>query len=447
MRFMPEPMRAQAGPASPGRPRGPACSEGLARLQWRHNKYSETTPMPRSTLGAPAALPATLLALALSLGAAVSLGITRFAYGLLLPTMREDLGWSYALAGAMNTANALGYLLGALATPWLLRRQGPERVLLGGAVLASLFMACSGFFTEAAPLLVQRLLAGAASALVFIAGGLMAARLGALQPGRSGWLLGLYYGGTGWGLALGLVGAGGGQPAGQCGAVVAGAPAGSLAAAGHGGGHRAGLRSAPVVAGPGGLHRLWRGLHRLHDLCGGPAARAGGGARAHHPVLCLAGGGGAGLGALVGRPAGARARWWRAGLFEWLAGAGGAAAGAERLVAGLAAVGADVWRGVSVGGGVDHGPGAPQPAGLALGGGHQCLHHRVCGGADRGADRRGLDCRRGRRAGAGPGVLGAGAVGGGLAGLAAAPVDPAALAGVCWGLPDRRQCWKPEGPR
>lgn len=158
--------------------------------------------MSRSTLSAPAALPATGLALALSLGAAVSLGITRFAYGLLLPTMREDLGWSYALAGAMNTANALGYLLGALATPWLLRRLGPERVLLGGAVLASLFMACSGFFTEAAPLLAQRLLAGAASALVFIAGGLMAARLGALQPGRSGWLLGLYYGGTGWGIAL-----------------------------------------------------------------------------------------------------------------------------------------------------------------------------------------------------------------------------------------------------
>ena len=41
--------------------------------------------------------------LALSLGAAVSLGITRFAYALLLPVMRADLGWSYTLAGAMNT--------------------------------------------------------------------------------------------------------------------------------------------------------------------------------------------------------------------------------------------------------------------------------------------------------------------------------------------------------
>lgn len=142
------------------------------------------------------------LALALSLGAAVSLGITRFAYGLLLPPMRADLGWSYTLAGAMNTVNALGYLLGALATPRLMRRWGPQQLLLGGAVLASLFMGLSGFFTAAAPLLVQRLLAGVASAFVFIAGGLLAARLGSVQPQRMGLLLGLYYGGTGWGIVL-----------------------------------------------------------------------------------------------------------------------------------------------------------------------------------------------------------------------------------------------------
>ena len=138
--------------------------------------------------------------LALSLGAAVSLGVTRFAYALLLPVMRDDLGWSYTLAGGMNTINALGYLLGALATPWLLRRMAPGSVLLLGALLATLFMALSGFFVDAVPLLVQRLLAGIASALVFVAGGLMAARLGALDTGRSGLLLGIYYGGTGWGI-------------------------------------------------------------------------------------------------------------------------------------------------------------------------------------------------------------------------------------------------------
>jgi predicted MFS family arabinose efflux permease len=145
------------------------------------------------------------LALTLSLGAAVSLGITRFAYGLLLPAMRADLGWSYTLAGAMNTANALGYFLGALLTPWLLKRVGASTLLWGGAFLASIFMALSGFFTATEPLLVQRLLAGVASAFVFIAGGLLAARLGAQQPSHGGLLLGLYYGGTGVGIVLSAV--------------------------------------------------------------------------------------------------------------------------------------------------------------------------------------------------------------------------------------------------
>ncbi|OUM01498.1 YbfB/YjiJ family MFS transporter [Variovorax sp. JS1663] len=142
------------------------------------------------------------LALALSMGAAVSLGITRFSYGLLLPPMRADLGWSYALAGAMNTANAAGYLLGALMMPALMRRLDHSRLLVGGCVLASLFMAASGFFISAPALLVQRLLAGLASAWVFVAGGVLAARLGALQPARMGLLLGLYYGGTGFGITL-----------------------------------------------------------------------------------------------------------------------------------------------------------------------------------------------------------------------------------------------------
>jgi predicted MFS family arabinose efflux permease len=142
------------------------------------------------------------LALALSLGAAVSLGITRFSYGLLLPPMRADLGWSYTLAGGMNTANAAGYLLGAMMMPALMQRFGPVRLLVSGAVWASLFMVASGFFISAPALLFQRLLAGLASAWVFVAGGLLAARLGTLQPSRSGFLLGIYYGGTGLGITL-----------------------------------------------------------------------------------------------------------------------------------------------------------------------------------------------------------------------------------------------------
>lgn len=136
------------------------------------------------------------------MAAAVSLGMTRFAYALLLPPMREDLSWTYTLAGAMNTFNALGYLAGALLTPWFLRRWGAVRVLIVGSVLASVLMALTGFFTWALYLLLQRFSAGVASAAVFVSGGLLAARLGAHLPSQSGLLLGIYYGGTGWGIVF-----------------------------------------------------------------------------------------------------------------------------------------------------------------------------------------------------------------------------------------------------
>jgi MFS family permease len=232
------------------------------------------------------------LALTLSLGAAVSLGITRFAYGLLLPAMRVDLGWSYTLAGAMNTANALGYFLGALLTPWLLKRVGAGTLLWGGAFLASLFMGFSGFFTATEPLLVQRLLAGVASAFVFIAGGLLAARLGAQAPQRGGLLIGLYYGGTGLGIVLSAVlvpwalEQAGGQLHSWRWAWWLLALACVLASAGDGrccgahGGHTmrcadTALSLAPVWFRAGWLHAVWHGLYRLHDLCRGPAARTG----------------------------------------------------------------------------------------------------------------------------------------------------------------------------
>jgi predicted MFS family arabinose efflux permease len=142
------------------------------------------------------------LAMVLALGAAVSLGVTRFSYGLLLPAMRADLGWSYTLAGAMNTVNALGYLLGALSLPILLKKFNVVEILIMGSGLASLFMAMTGFFTAAEPLLLQRLMAGVASAWVFVAGGLLAAQLGARHASRSGLILGVYYGGVGLGIVF-----------------------------------------------------------------------------------------------------------------------------------------------------------------------------------------------------------------------------------------------------
>ena len=58
----------------------------------------------------PSLWPAVLYACAI----AVVNGFGRFAYGLLLPVMRADLGWDYVQSGWLNTANAVGYGVGAL---------------------------------------------------------------------------------------------------------------------------------------------------------------------------------------------------------------------------------------------------------------------------------------------------------------------------------------------
>jgi predicted MFS family arabinose efflux permease len=140
--------------------------------------------------------------LALALAAAVSLGTARFAYALLLPPMRADLGWSYFTAGAMNTINAAGYLAGALLLPRLFRRLDARAVMLAGGGAAALLLALHGATRSDAVLFVLRAASGLASAASFVGGGLLAARLASRVPARSGQVLGLYYGGTGLGIVV-----------------------------------------------------------------------------------------------------------------------------------------------------------------------------------------------------------------------------------------------------
>ena len=143
-----------------------------------------------------------LTALALSLGTAVALGVARFSYALLLAPMRNDLGWSYLVAGGMNTGNALGYLLGALATPPLMRRHPAHHVLIAGAFGTALLTVLPGLFIDTSVQLALRVATGVTSAFIFVSGGLLVSRLAALHSQRAGLLLGLYYGGTGIGIAL-----------------------------------------------------------------------------------------------------------------------------------------------------------------------------------------------------------------------------------------------------
>ena len=142
------------------------------------------------------------LTASLSLGSAIALGLTRFSYALLLPIMKADLAWSFAQAGAMNTANAVGYLIGALLFPLASRRFRVLSCFVAGCIATAFLMAAGCMTADTEVLLLLRAATGVSSAQVFIGGGVLATRLASLQPRDAGLVLGIYYGGAGWGIAV-----------------------------------------------------------------------------------------------------------------------------------------------------------------------------------------------------------------------------------------------------
>jgi len=130
--------------------------------------------------------------LILSLAPTIGLGIGRFVYSLVLPDMRESLGWSYSAAGFMNTINAAGYLAGALVASRLCNRFGLYRVLRDGTLACIAALILSGLSGNFILLSFARLLIGVGAAVAFIAGGALAATLVQSQPARASLLLSLF---------------------------------------------------------------------------------------------------------------------------------------------------------------------------------------------------------------------------------------------------------------
>jgi predicted MFS family arabinose efflux permease len=136
----------------------------------------------------------------LALGTAAALGLARFAYGLLVPAMRDELGWSLAKAGTLTTANSLGYLVGALAAGPLARRLTETATFRLGMVLTAAALAANAATSSYPVLLVTRAAAGTSGALVFIAGGVLASRAAASRG--SALPVSIYFAGAGLGIAV-----------------------------------------------------------------------------------------------------------------------------------------------------------------------------------------------------------------------------------------------------
>ena len=156
--------------------------------------------MPAEDVPQPAANSLWIVA-GLAMGPAIALGLARFAYALLLPAMRADLGWSYANAGAMNTANAAGYLGGALIAAPIARRVGIKQTFFAGIFITAIGIGASGLTSQFTQLLCLRILAGVTGALAFVAGGSMTAAISGSRA-RAPLALGIYFAGGGFGVAM-----------------------------------------------------------------------------------------------------------------------------------------------------------------------------------------------------------------------------------------------------
>jgi MFS family permease len=130
---------------------------------------------------------------------AVGMGVGRFAYTPILPLMEHQAGLSASMASNLATANYLGYLIGALTgifVPAVARSRPAARVSL---IVVIVTLALMPVTADATAWLALRLLAGVASALLFlIATSAMLARLHRGAQHLVGW----GFGGVGLGIAL-----------------------------------------------------------------------------------------------------------------------------------------------------------------------------------------------------------------------------------------------------
>lgn len=139
----------------------------------------------------------------LAAGPLVGLGFARFAYALLLPAMVRHLGWSLATAGAMNTANGVGYLVGALVAAPLGRRWGLANAFLVSLAITALAILGTGATSSTLLLALARLVSGAGGGVAFVVGGGIVAQASARDtPRRAALLLGTYFGGAGVGIVV-----------------------------------------------------------------------------------------------------------------------------------------------------------------------------------------------------------------------------------------------------
>jgi predicted MFS family arabinose efflux permease len=142
-----------------------------------------------------------MIACGLALSVAVVNSFARFAYALILPAMREDLGWSYTLAGSLNTINALGYLAGSYIAFRTVRRWGAKHPFIVGLWVTTATVLVTGLTRDFHLIAVVRFITGISCAYVFVTGGVLAASVFP-DTARNATAIAIFFGGGGAGMLV-----------------------------------------------------------------------------------------------------------------------------------------------------------------------------------------------------------------------------------------------------
>ncbi len=131
---------------------------------------------------------------------AVTFGLARYGYGLLLPDMRAEIGMTAGTAGLVSSAAYASYLIANIGVVELTSRWGPRLAVGGAAALAAVGMLAIAVADGVALLAVGVLVAGAAAGMAFPPYADIVDR--EVAPARRDVVWSTISSGTGWGVAI-----------------------------------------------------------------------------------------------------------------------------------------------------------------------------------------------------------------------------------------------------
>jgi len=129
-----------------------------------------------------------------------SIGLARFGYPLILPSMKEGLGLTHTAMGLLGSGNFVGYLIASLLGGYWASKYGPKRVILLSSVLVGICMILTGLSQGFLFALTMRFLTGLGSGGTYVP--MIGLCMGWFPPQQRGTATGLMVSGSGFGLVF-----------------------------------------------------------------------------------------------------------------------------------------------------------------------------------------------------------------------------------------------------